>query len=87
MYRLATGSTTRGSKACKTRDFLFSPKYPEQLWGPPTLLFSGYLGIKRTGREVHHSPPSNAEIKNKWGYITAPSMRLHTEGRKNFAFY
>jgi hypothetical protein len=37
---------------------------------PHSVLFNGYwesfLGIKRPGREVYHSPPSSAEVKNGW---------------------
>jgi hypothetical protein len=46
-----------------------SPKCPDQLWGPPSLLFSGYqgsfLGVKQLGHEVNHSPLSSAEVKSQ----------------------
>jgi hypothetical protein len=29
-------------------------------------------GVKRPGREAHHSPPSSAEIKNVWSYTSTP---------------
>ena len=36
----------------------------------PTSLFTGhgnsFPGVKRPGREVNHTPPSSAEVKNKW---------------------
>jgi hypothetical protein len=35
------------------------------------------LGVKRSGREVDYSPPSNAEVKNEWSYTSTPPMRLH----------
>jgi hypothetical protein len=35
------------------------------------------LGIKRPGREVDHSPPFCAEVKNTWSYTTFPPIRLH----------
>jgi hypothetical protein len=35
------------------------------------------LGVKRSGREADHSPPSSAEIKNAWRYISTPPIRLH----------
>jgi hypothetical protein len=45
--------------------FLSSPKCPDQLWGPPSLLFDGQLclsqGVKWLGREFDHLPPSGAE--------------------------
>jgi len=31
-------------------------------WGPPTLLSSGYWGVKWPGHEADHSPPS-AKVK------------------------
>jgi hypothetical protein len=35
------------------------------------------LGVKRPGREAAHSPPSSAEVKNAWSYISTPPIRLH----------
>jgi hypothetical protein len=40
-----------------------SPCHPERLCGPPSLLSSGYPGVKRQGRDAEHSPPSSAEVK------------------------
>jgi hypothetical protein len=41
---------------------------PDELRGPPSPLFSGchgsFPGIKWLGREVGHSLPSSAEVKN-----------------------
>jgi hypothetical protein len=31
-----------------------------------------FPGVKRPGREVDHSPPSSAEVKNTWSYISTP---------------
>jgi hypothetical protein len=30
------------------------------------------LGIKLLGRQTDHSPPSSAEVKNSWSYISTP---------------
>jgi len=30
------------------------------------------LGVKWSVREVDHSPPSSAEVKNGWSYISTP---------------
>jgi len=30
-------------------------------------------GVMRSGREVDHSPPSSAEVKNTWSYTFTPS--------------
>ena len=39
---------------------------PDQLWGPPSLLYNGYRvfpgGKVLPGRDAHPSPPSNAEV-------------------------
>jgi hypothetical protein len=32
-----------------------------------------FSGVKLPGRETNHSPPSNAEVKNTWSYISASS--------------
>jgi len=45
-------------------------------------------GAKRPGREVDHSPPSSAEVKNAWSYTSTPS-RLHDvvlKHKDNFTF-
>ena len=36
-------------------------------------------GLEWLGREVHHSPPSSAEVKNAWRYKCSPPPlpRLH----------
>ena len=60
--------------------FLLS-KHPDRLWGPPNLLFSKYWGyfpgVEWPMCEVNHSPPSNAEVRNKWSYAYAPSVCHH----------
>jgi hypothetical protein len=41
---------------------------------PPIQLEPGALspGVKRTGREADHSPPTSAEAKKKWIYTSTP---------------
>jgi len=43
---------------------------------PPTQWVTGTLtpGSKRPWHEVDHSPPSSAEVKNAWSYISSPNM-------------
>jgi hypothetical protein len=45
-----------------------SPRHPDQIWGPPSLLSNEYgggsfHGLKRPGREADHSSPTSAEVK------------------------
>jgi hypothetical protein len=60
------------------------------LWGPSSLLFSGYWasfpGAKRPGREVYHSHPSTSEVKNKWNYTSSPLICLHSMDQDNSSF-
>jgi hypothetical protein len=53
-----------------------SSRRPDRLCGSPNLLSKGYRGsfpgIKRSGLEADHSPPTSAEIKKKWIYTSAP---------------
>jgi hypothetical protein len=58
--------------------FFSSPRRPDRLWSPPSLLSSGYRelfpwGLKRPGREADHSLPTSAEIKNMWNHPPSPS--------------
>jgi len=40
---------------------------------------TGFLlrGLKKSGREINHSPQSCAEFKNEWSYTSASPMCLH----------
>jgi len=56
---------------------VLSLKHTDRLWGPSIFLFSGqrisFPGLKHPGREVHHSPPSSAEVMSDWSYsCTSP---------------
>ena len=74
-----TARTVWGSNPGKNKIYATSPKRSDRLWGPPSLLFSGYRefifppGIKRPGCEFNHSAPSSAEVKNDYRHTaTAP---------------
>ena len=58
---------------------LCPPERPVQIWVPLILAFNGYWGyfarIKRPGREVDHSSPSNADVKNEWICASTPPRR------------
>jgi len=53
------------------RQGLFSsPRHPDKLWGPPSLLFSGQCETQRLGLKGDNSPPSTSKAKNAWGYTS-----------------
>ena len=47
---------------------LFWSTHPHIVW-----VIGSLTGVKRPGREVHHSPPSSAEAKNVWSYTSTPT--------------
>jgi hypothetical protein len=47
---------------------VLGPTQPPIQWVPGALS----LGVKRSGREADHSPPSGAEVKNEWSYVSTP---------------
>jgi hypothetical protein len=60
--------------------FFSSPQRAKGLWGPPSLLFHGYViippRIKREECEADYSPPSSAEVKN--GGAIPPFPRIYS---------
>jgi hypothetical protein len=50
---------------------------PDRPWGPPSLLYEGtgsFPGVKRSGRDVDHPPPSSDEVKERVElYLYSPS--------------
>jgi hypothetical protein len=70
--------------------FLFTtvsrPALGPTQWVPGAL----YLGVKRPGSEADHSPPSSAEVKNVWSYISTSSTSswrgAQLKHRDNFTF-
>jgi hypothetical protein len=77
---VATGWTAGVRFPAGARPFS-SPQSPDELWGPPSLLYNGYPGrfgrgggVKRPGREADHAPPYSAEVKNGGTIIPLPHM-------------
>jgi hypothetical protein len=74
--------------------FFCSLECPGWLWGPPSLLFSGYrvsfLGVEQLGCGIDRSPPPSAEFKYKWWCIplyafmawTVITLPLYLPGRR-----
>jgi hypothetical protein len=46
-----------------------------------------FTGVKRPGREVKHSSPSVADVKNEWSYTPAPPTWLDGVHRENFIHF
>ena len=50
--------------------------FPDQPWGPPSLLYSGYRvipgGKERPGRDADPSPPSSAMVKKEYSLPVLP---------------
>ena len=55
-----------------------------------SFLCNGYQisfpGLKGTGRDSGHSPPSSAQVKNEWSYTSNLHVCPHTAGRDNLIF-
>jgi hypothetical protein len=71
--------------------FVFFPKPTCQLWGPSSLISSGYWGSfaggKVAGHESHHVPSSHAKVKNEWSYMSIPPIpSCHVQGVLLFLF-
>jgi len=81
--------TIQGSNPSTSKRFFSSLHHPDQLWSPPSLLFSG-LGafplVKQLGHEIEHSPLSSAEVKNEWNCASFPPVCLHGMYRATLCF-
>jgi hypothetical protein len=58
---------------CILYRIILGPTQPPIQWVPGTLS----LGVKRSGREADHSPPSSTEVKNALNYTSTPTIRLY----------
>jgi hypothetical protein len=47
--------------------------------------WGSFLGVQWLGHEVYHSPPPDAEVKNKWSYTTALSVYPYDMDRYNLS--
>jgi hypothetical protein len=53
---------------CTLSRLSLNPTQTPVQWVPGTLS----SGVKRRGREAHHSPPPSAEVKKIWIYTSTP---------------
>jgi len=71
----------------------FSPSQnrPYCIWDPPSPIPNGYPSylpeLKRPGRDVYHSTPYTAKLKNEWRYTYTSPTCLHCVGRGTFTFH
>lgn len=76
--------------AGKGKILFSSPKFPDWIWDPPSLLLNGYCGTlrgtKRPGREVHQSSPSNAQVKRDQLHTSTSLTCDGCEERDKFVF-
>ena len=77
------------SNSSKYNRFFYSSQHSEWLWGP-SILYNEYqgpfLGVKQSGHEVIHSPPSNVKVKNEWSYPSPLPTCLHYVSMGSFIF-
>ena len=88
LYLITTGWTIRLFNPGREKRFSVLHNHANQFWGPYNLLFNGWQcsfpGAKWPGREIDHSSPYSAEVKNEWGYTSTPLARRHGVDSKYF---
>jgi hypothetical protein len=85
---IVTGTcrTFRGSNAGTGKKvFLFFDTSRPAL-GPTSGHRRSVPRVKQPRREVNHSPPSSAAVKNEWSYTSTPAIWFHAVERLNFTF-
>jgi hypothetical protein len=59
------------------RIFFFRHSHHAQTLSYTTVTGAPSAGSKRSGRDLDHSLPPHAEVKNAWSYTSTPPVRLH----------
>jgi len=76
----ATRYTIRCSNSSRKIEIFILSTAPRPAMGPSSFLLNEYRAyfsaVKRVGRVEYHSPPSIAQIKNKWSYSSTLNIRL-----------
>jgi len=65
----------------------FYPKYPDQIWGPPSLLFSGYSLGKSVATYCWQLTSSQRRSYEWWSNTTTTIICLRGVDRDNFTFF
>ena len=81
-----------GSNPGSDEKFSSSPKHPNPLWGPLSLIFTGYVGsytwVKLAGCQVGNSPASGAEVRNVWSCTSTPFILcVHDVNKDSVNFF
>ena len=79
----AYGWTVRASIVFRGSGLSLLQNCPDRLWGPPSLVFSEYPGVKWLLPGVHRSPPSIVEVTYELICTTTPRICLHGVDRDN----
>jgi len=78
MHGVQTPTEARDASSLKTVQ-IDSELHPTTFYFP---------GVKRPGRDVNHSPPSSAEVKNDWSIISVPTRCFDDVDRTSiFTFF
>ena len=90
LQRPATSWTVWGSNPSRGKRFSLLQNRPDHFLGLRSLLFNecwcSFLEVKRPEHELDHSPPSSAEVKNKWSYNSYLPTCLHGMDSDSFNF-
>lgn len=90
VYRTPIGWTIRGLNTGRRKKFSLLQNQSNWFWGLSSILFNLYCGsfpaIKQLWRELDHSPPSGAQVKNEWSYTPTTPILLQGTNRDNFTF-
>lgn len=63
------------------RSSYFFPRRPDLLLGPLNITRVVFPEKNRPRRKAEHSPPYNAEVRNKWSFTSTPHMPTwHKQG-------
>jgi hypothetical protein len=82
-----------GSNPGRGKIFFSSPKHPDRLWGPPSLILLATrvftrVGVKQPGSAVNQSPPSSTKAeRNRVIYTSTASTYRHGVDRENLSLY
>ena len=78
LYHYAIGGESGDRNHAEARHYSLSETCGpalEPTQTPIKWIRGSFPGVKRPGREVHHSFPSSVKVKNKWIYTISPPQK------------